>query len=356
MILGAGVGSRLDPLTRSLPKPLVPIVGKPVMGHLLDLLARHGIKDVMVNVSYLGHKIQEQIGDGSAYGVRVSYSVEQELCGDAGGVKRVEAFFRNLDAPDEPFLVLGGDDLTDTDLSRLIAFHKDKGATATLAVTPVDDPSEYGIVVLDDENGGRVTRFQEKPKPGEAFSNMANTGIYCFHPKVFDYIPAGTFFGFGNNVFPALMNAGEIVAGLPSNAYWKDVGNLAIYRQAQRDCMDGKCNVLFPVPKLGNFSIWRGEDFRYGVAGNNSGHAHSPPVVIGNNCYVGDKAQVREYSVLSDGCTVEEGAMVVNSILWPGAVVKAGTHLENCVVGEGVTVQSSHAIFNGLIVEARRPA
>lgn len=330
MILGAGIGSRLDPLTRSLPKPLVPIVGKPVMGHLLDLLARHGVSDVMVNVSYLGHKIQEQIGDGSAYGVRVSYSVEQELCGDAGGVKRVETFFRNPDDPNEPFFVLGGDDLTDTDLSHLIAFHKDKGATATLAVTPVDDPSEYGIVVLDDANGGRITRFQEKPKPGEAFSNLANTGIYCFQPKVFDYIPADTFFGFGNNVFPALMNAGEIVAGLPSAAYWKDVGNLAIYRQAQRDCMDGKCNVtLFEGATLeGNVVVCAGAR----IAG-----------------------EAADYTVVGANAVIESGAIVKSSILWPGAVVKAGTHLENCVVGEGVTVQSSHAIFNGLIMDSRRP-
>ncbi len=351
MILGAGIGSRLDPLTRSLPKPLVPIVGKPVMGHLLDLLARHGISDVMVNVQYLGHKIQESIGDGSAYGMRVSYSVEQELCGDAGGVKRVEAFFRNPDDPTEPFLVLGGDDLTDTDLSRLIAFHQDKGATATLAVTPVDDPSEYGIVVLDDANGGRITRFQEKPKPGEAFSNLANTGIYCFQPKVFDYIPAGTFFGFGNNVFPALMNAGEIVAGLPSNAYWKDVGNLAIYRQAQRDCMDGKCNVEFGVSPMRKAYPGQWVDVDALII---PGAELVGPVVIGSNAHI--EGNVKDYSVVGEKSVVEVGATIVNSILWPGAVVKAGTHLENCVVGEGVTVQSSHAIFNGLIVDPHRPA
>jgi NDP-sugar pyrophosphorylase family protein len=253
MILGAGIGSRLDPLTRSLPKPLVPVVGKPVMGHLIDLLRRHGVTDIMVNVQYLGQKIQETIGDGSAYGVRVSYSVEEALCGDAGGVKRCEAFFRDTSDPNEPFLVIGGDDLTDTDIGRVLAFHRDHGATATLAVTPVEDPGEYGVVVVNES--GRVTRFQEKPKPGEAFSNLANTGIYVFQPKVFDYIPPDTFFGFGNNVFPALMAGGETVAAVASEEYWKDVGNLAIYRQAQRDCMDHKCQVAFPAPELRS-RIW----------------------------------------------------------------------------------------------------
>lgn len=349
MILGAGIGSRLDPLTRSLPKPLVPIVGKPVMGHLLDLLRRYGITDVMVNVQYLGHKIQETLGDGSDYGVHVSYSVEEALCGDAGGVKRVESFFRSAADPNEPFLVLGGDDLTDTDLGRVIAFHNHQGATATLAVTPVEDPSEYGIVVLDGsrDDGGRITRFQEKPKRGEAFSNLANTGIYCFHPKVFDYIPADTFFGFGNNVFPALMNANEIVAGVPSGAYWKDVGNLAIYRQAQRDCMDGKCQVEFPVPQDAP-GIWHDAvDFgnKKTVAGR--------PVVLGEGCRV--YGEVGDYTVCGKNCVIEEGATVLNSVLWNGAVVKAGTYLQNCVVGEGVTVQSSHGIFNGLVVEQHRP-
>lgn len=346
MILGAGIGSRLDPLTRSLPKPLVPIVGKPVMGHLIDLLRRHGVSEIMVNVQYLGHKIRETIGDGAAYGVRVHYSVEEALCGDAGGVKRVEGFFRD-GGGDDTFLVLGGDDLTDTDIGRVVAFHKEKQATATLAVTPVEDPSEYGIVVTGED--GYITRFQEKPKPGEAFSNLANTGIYVFNTRVFDFIPEATFFGFGNNVFPALMQAGEPMAAVASDAYWKDVGNLAIYRQAQRDCMDGKCRVEFPVPQR-QPGLWSGKS---SISDND---APETPVVIGEDCHIADSARVGSYSVLGNGCAVHDGATVVNSILWDGAVVKAGTYLENCVVGAGVAVESSHGIFNGLIVDPRRPA
>jgi NDP-sugar pyrophosphorylase family protein len=350
MILGAGIGSRLDPLTRSLPKPLVPIVGKPVMGHLIDLLRNNGFTDIMVNVQYLGQKIIDTIGDGSAYGVRVHYSREEELCGDAGGVKRCESFFRDGAADDDTFLVIGGDDLTDTDIGRVVAAHKAKNALATLAVTPVEDPSEFGIVVAGDD--GFVTRFQEKPKKGEAFSNLANTGIYVFQNRVFDYIPEATFFGFGNNVFPALMDAKEPVLAVPSDAYWKDVGNLNIYRQAQRDCMDRKVKVEFgmggsPVPEM-EPQTWIDPDAE--IVG--PGHVEGPAVVCADSLIQGT---VKDYSVVGRKVTVEKGATVVNSILWDGACVKAGTYLENCVVGDGVTVSSSHGIFNGLIVEPVRP-
>jgi NDP-sugar pyrophosphorylase family protein len=328
MILGAGIGSRLDPLTRSLPKPLVPVVGTPVMGHLIRLLKKHGVTDIMVNVQYLGQKIIETLGDGSAYGVPIHYSREDKLWGDAGGVKRVESFFRD-GGGDDTFLVIGGDDLTDTDISRIVRGHKESGAVATLGVTPVEDPSEYGIVVQDEK--GFITRFQEKPKRGEAFSNLANTGIYVFNTRVFEYIPAETFFGFGNNVFPALMEKAEPMFAVPSDAYWKDVGNLAIYRQAQRDCIDGAVQVEL-----------------------------SAGARIENQCVICAGAQVdgeiSEYTVVGAHAVVESGATVKNSILWDGAVVKSGTYLENCVVGDGVTVHSSHGIFNGLIVEPKRPS
>ncbi len=344
MILGAGIGSRLDPLTRSLPKPLVPIVNKPVMGHLVDLLKKHGITEIMVNVQYLGHKIEEALGDGSAYGIPIHFSREDKLWGDAGGVKRTEAFFR--DGSDDTFLVIGGDDLTDTDIGRIVQAHRDNNATATLGVTPVDDPSEYGIVVQDD--AGFITRFQEKPKRGEAFSNLANTGIYVFNTKVFDYIPAETFFGFGNNVFPALMEKGEPMFAVASEAYWKDVGNLGIYRQSQRDAMDGKCAVDFGLPQTGE-QQWISPEATIA-----SGAEITGPVVIAKGAQV--SGSVSDYTVVGTGAIIEAGAVVKNSILWQNAVVKAGTYLENCVVGEGVSVQSSHGIFHGLIVEQKRPA
>ena len=326
MILGAGIGSRLDPLTRSLPKPIVPVVGKPVMGHIIDHLRHSGITDIIINVQYLGDKIVETIGDGSAYGVKVYYSHEDQLWGDAGGLKLVESFFREDD--DDTLLVVGGDDLTDTDLNVIIDAHRAKGAMATIGVTPVPDPSQFGICVTDED--GFITRFQEKPKPGEAFSNMANTGIYVFNHKVFDYIPAAAFYGFGKDVLPGMLAAGEPMLAVPSEAYWQDVGNLTIYRQAQKDVIDGKVKVDYPTG-----------------------------AIVTDTCVICAGARVdgeiSDYTVVGAGAIIEAGAIVKNSILWDGAVVKAGTYLENSVVGTGVTVSSSHGLFNALAVEAKRP-
>jgi NDP-sugar pyrophosphorylase family protein len=327
MILGAGIGSRLDPLTRSLPKPIVPVVGKPVMGHIMDHLRHFGITQIMVNVQYLGDKIVETIGDGHAYGVHVSYSFEDQLWGDAGGVKRCEAFFADDDDP--AFLVVGGDDLSDMDLGAVIQAHRAKNATATIGVTPVADPSQFGIAITDDS--GYITRFQEKPAPGEAFSNLANTGVYVFDRSVLARIPAQTFYGFGKDVLPGLLAAGDPLVAVASDAYWQDVGNLTIYRQVQRDCIDGRVAVQLPA-----------------------GATRFETCVVCAGARV--DGTIADYTVVGANATIEAGATVRNSVLWDNAVVKAGTTLENCVVGTGVTVSSSHGIFNAQIVEPNRPA
>lgn len=327
MVLGAGIGSRLDPLTRSLPKPAVPIVGKPVIGHILDHLRHYGVTEVMINVQYLGDALIAAIGDGSAFGVKVHYSREDQLWGDAGGVKRCEAFFRDSD--EDTFMVVGGDDLSDMDFGAILSQHKVMGATATIGAKRVEDPSQFGIAVTDAQ--GYITRFQEKPKPGEAFSNLANTGVYVFQTSVFDAIPANTFYGFGKDVLPGLLAAGAPLLAVPTDAYWEDVGNLTIYRKAQRDVLDGAVKVLFP-----------------------------PGERVSDSCFVCEGAQVSgvisDYTVVGPGAVIEAGAIVKNSILWEGAVIKAGSYLENCVVGNGVTVATSHGIFGGLIVEPQRPA
>jgi NDP-sugar pyrophosphorylase family protein len=202
MILAAGVGSRLDPLTRNIPKPMVPIVNRPVIEHIIQLLKMHDFTDIMVNLHYLGDVIEAHLGDGSRFGVKISYSKEESLWGDAGSLKRCEKFFTGGHA--EPFLVVGGDDISDKDLTKLMNSHRDKKALATIALSLVDDPSEYGIVLMNDR--GRITRFLEKPKGEVIFSNTANTGVYAFDPQVFDQIPGGVLYGFGQNLFPKLLD------------------------------------------------------------------------------------------------------------------------------------------------------
>ncbi len=340
MILAAGVGSRLDPLTRNLPKPLVPIVNKPVMEHIIELLARYGFTKIMVNVYYHADQIEQYFGDGSKWGVKLEYSREDQLWGDAGSVKRCEKFF------DSTFLVIGGDDLADIDLKRLTKHHHENKALCTIALSLVDDPSEYGIVLLNER--GKITKFVEKPKGEVIFSNMANTGVYLFEPDIFELIPKGTQYGFGNNVFPMLLEQKKRFYGHLTSSYWRDVGSLKQYQETHRDAIQGRVTIKFSLPQVKNY-VWMGENVEIDPSAE-IGY----PVVIGNNCRIGKNAKVLENSVLGDNCVVEEDAVVQNSILWAGARVMEQTMLERCVVGTGCQVKSNAAVFDGVIVDPVR--
>lgn len=341
MILAAGVGSRLDPLTRNLPKPMVPIVNKPVMEHIVELLAKHGFKEIMVNLHYLGDQIQEYFGTGQKWGVKIHYSPEDQLWGDAGSVKRCESFF-----DEDTFVVVGGDDLADIDIKRLVRFHEEKKALATIALSLVDDPSEYGIALLNDR--GRITRFLEKPKGEVIFSNSANTGVYIFDKHIFELIPKGVPYGFGNNLFPLLLQQKSRFYGYLTRSYWKDVGNLRQYQEAHRDALSGRVEVKLPYKEVKKY-VWMGENVQIDPSAE-IGY----PVIIGNNCRIEKGAKLLEYSILGDDCVLEEGSAVKQSVLWHGATVMRKTMLERCVVGEKCSVKSSAAVFDGVIVDPVR--
>ncbi|MCL5103894.1 MAG: NDP-sugar synthase [Armatimonadetes bacterium] len=341
MILAAGVGSRLDPLTRNLPKPLVPIVNKPVMEHIVEMLAKNGFKEIMVNLHYLGEQIQGYFGDGKKWGVKIHYSPEDRLWGDAGSVKRCESFF-----DEGTFVVVGGDDLADIDLKRLVRFHEQKKALATIGLSLVDDPSEYGIALLNDR--GRITRFLEKPKGEVVFSNSANTGVYIFDRQVLELIPKGVQYGFGNNLFPLLLEQKTRFYGYLTSSYWKDVGSLKQYQEAHRDALSGRVDIKIPVPEVKKY-VWMGSNVEIDPSAE-VGY----PVVIGNNCRIEKGAKLLEYSILADNCVLEEGATVKQSVLWHGATVMRNTMLERCVVGEKCSVKSSAAVFDGVIVDPIR--
>ncbi len=341
MILAAGVGSRLDPLTRNVPKPLVPILTRPVMEYLVELLKKHGFDEIMVNLHYLGDQIESYFGDGARWGVQIHWSHEEKLWGDAGSVKRVEDFFK-----DDTFIVIGGDDLTDMDLTRLVKTHRDKGALATIALSLVDDPSEYGIVLMNEDS--RITRFLEKPKGEVIFSNTANTGVYVFQPEIFELIPRGKFYLFGKQVFPLLLEQRLPLYGHLTAAYWKDVGSLGIYKQTHIDVLEGRVNTVLPFKELRKY-VWMGEN----VEVDDSAEI-GYPVAIGNNVRIMAGARVLENTVIGNNCAVEENATVKDSILWDGAVVMRGTHLERCVVGQDCHVKTDAAIFDGVIVSPQR--
>lgn len=322
MILAAGVGSRLDPLTRQMPKPMVPIANRPVIEHIVEKLKKHGFTEIMVNLHYLGDVIRESLGDGTRLGVQIHYAQEDQLWGDAGSVGRAAEFFR-----DDTFLVIGGDDISDIDLSAVLEFHKTKKALSTIALCLVDDPSEYGIVLLDDD--GRITRFLEKPK-GEVFSKTANTGVYFFEPSVFELIPEGVKFGFGNDVFPRILERGQPFYGFVTEAYWRDVGNIGVYRRTNFDALAGRVSL-----KLGGTRTPEG-------------------ALVGANVQMGENVTLGENTIVGDNSVIESNVTLRETIVWPNATVKAGTHLERCIVGAGVSVQSDAAVFDGVIVNPAR--
>lgn len=336
MILAAGVGSRLDPLTRNTPKPMVPIVNRPVSEHVVELLAKHGFDQIMMNLYHLGPQIESHFGDGSKLGVEISYSKEEELLGTAGAVKAVEEFF------DDTFIVIGGDDLSDIDLTRALEYHKSKKAVATIALSLVDDPSQYGIVMTTEK--GRITRFSEKPKGEMIFGNAANTGIYLFEPRILELIPRGAFYDFGRDLFPLMIDLKEPFFGLLTSSYWRDIGGLSEYRAAHYDALGRKADlrILETESKRG---IWMGNGVD--IADTAS---IEPPVLIGNGCRIEAGAQVLSNTVVGPGCVIEEGARVKESILWSGAQVQSGTTIEGCVVGYDCKVSSNAAVFDGVIV------
>src|SRR5580658_3542763 len=218
MILAGGLSTRLYPLTKLVPKPLVPVAGVPNAAHLLRYLKAYGFDEIAINLHYLSDAIVAALGDGSRFGVKLHYSYEPELLGSAGGVKNVESFFAN-----EPFVVIGCDEVTDLRLDRLLEFHKERAALATIGLVETDQVDQYGVVVVDER--GKIVGFQEKPPKGTERSKLVNTGVYAFSPEIFEHIPAGQFYDFGKQVFPSLQNAGDRFYGFDARgAYWADIG------------------------------------------------------------------------------------------------------------------------------------
>jgi NDP-sugar pyrophosphorylase family protein len=351
MILAAGVGSRLDPLTRNVPKPMVPIINQPVMEHIVRLLVQHGFTDIVANTHYLGDQIEGYFNDGRSLGANMLFNREAELLGTAGGVKRVADDFKFFDA-NETFLVTGGDDLTDIDLSAMLRFHKESGAIATIGLASVSDPSQFGVVVLDDmdsEEGGKISFFVEKPPAGTAPSNLVNTGVYLFEPEILDLIPGGgEFYDFGKQLFPLLLEQGKPFYGFKTNDYWRDVGNLREYRESHDDFFTGNVGITPNVPQQSE-GIWIGENCNIHPSAQ-----IEAPAIIGANCIINANARITGGSVLGDSCVLSEGAVVAHSILWARSHVEPYTHLDGCIIGFDCHVYSNAAIFGGTIVSPKK--
>lgn len=323
MILAGGLSTRLYPLTKQVPKPLVPVLGEPNAVHLIRYLKTYGFTDIAINVFYLPEMILETLGDGSKFGVHLEYLHEKVLLGSAGAVQQMQAYFSG-----EPFVVVGCDDLTDLPLDRLLHYHKQKNAIATIGLVERENVEQYGVVVTDET--GKITGFQEKPAKGTELSNLVNTGIYAFTPEIFNHIPAGVFYDFGKNVFPALQQAGEAFYGFDArDAYWCDIGTPAEYRRATNDVLTGSFRI--PGDTAPDGDVW-----------------------MGRGTSIDPSATITGPSVIGDDVVVEPGARVERSIIWQGSRIGSGAHLRDTIVGMNYAVEPG-AQLSGAIV-ANDPA
>lgn len=315
MVMAAGVGSRLGVLTKTTPKPLVPVVNKPVMDILLEKLKYYGIDSVIANTHYLGKQIQKRYGENSPVDINFESIFENELSGTAGGVRKCKEFFEG----EENFLVVSADGLHDADLGRIIASHIESGCIATMAVIGVekDEVSHYGVVVPS--NDYTVSEFQEKPSVEEAKSNCINTGIYVFNKKIFDYIPEGVKYDFAKNVFPSLLGAGEKINTYRICSYWSDIGTVEQYIQSNFDALAKKVMIF-------DAHIKRNLDARY---------------VLGNNVKMDSSVKLFENCIVGNNCEISANAELKNVILWDNVKVGAGVKLENIVAAQGAVINCS---------------
>jgi mannose-1-phosphate guanylyltransferase/phosphomannomutase len=333
VIMAGGKGTRLRPLTSNRPKPMVPIVNAPCMEHIVNLLKRHGFDEILVTLEFMPELVQAYFGDGSEWGVKMEYSVEEEPLGTAGSIKRIE------DELTERFIVVSGDALTDIDLGEAVTFHEKRGAEATLVLKKVEDPSGFGIVVVEDD--GRVTGFQEKPDEEEVFSYTANTGIYVLEPSLLRDIPEGQEYDFSEELFPKLLEEERAVYGYTTESYWEDIGNLEQYMGAQRDVLDGKVQGVRPP----------GEELREGVyVGHNTRvdvEQLEGPVVLGDNVWVSPGVYVGSYSVVAPDVSVGEGASITGSTVDKGSFVGEEAELNSALIGRSCKIGASARLLEG---------
>lgn len=316
MIMAAGVGSRLMPMTSEIPKPMIPVANRPLMENTVQLLSQHGIKDIIANLHYHGDIIKNYFADGNAWGVNLEYSPEDQLMGTAGGVKKCEWFL------DDTFVVISGDALTDIDLGRLLAQHQSCGALATIALKPVEDVEQFGVVVTDNE--GRVVQFQEKPRSQEALSRTANTGIYIFEPEIFELIPANEFFDFGKQLFPYLVSIAAPLYGVSIDEYWCDVGSINTYRQANADVICRRVEVPY-----------NGDLRRTNEQGM---------LLLGEGAVLERDVTIKGQVIIGPGCHIGAGASIENSVLWNDTVVEENTIIVDSVIGSACIIRENACI------------
>ena len=335
IIMAGGEGSRLRPLTCDLPKPMVPIMNKPVLEHIIGLLKNYGITDIGITLLYHPQIIKDCFGNGHSLGVNIHYFLEESPLGTAGGIKNARDFL------DETFIVISGDSLTDLDIEKALKYHQSKESIATLILAKVDVPLEYGVVLTDED--GSIKGFVEKPSWGEIFSDMVNTGIYILEPEILSYIETGKNTDFSRDVFPALLSSSKKIFGYVSNDYWCDIGDTRSYINSHCDILDKKLKLN--IGQELNENVWVGPGT---IVDKNA--RIIPPCVIGSNCKIGSGAVIGSYTVIGNNTIVKNDVSVVRSILWDNCYVEYGSELRGAILCNRVNLKNYVSVFENSVI------
>ena len=333
--MAGGEGTRLRPLSSQSPKPMVPVVGTPVIEHNLRLLRDHGITEVVVTLHHMGADIRNRLGDGSELDMAIDYVVEERPLGTAGSVRNASHLL------EDTFLILSGDCLTDIDLSRVITQHRERGALASLVLTSVPNPLEYGVVITGSD--GHVERFLEKPSWGEVFSDHVNTGMYVVEPEVLEKIAPGTNADWSQDIFPGMLSRDEPLFGFVADGYWCDVGNIPSFLQANWDALAGRVRCHIPGHREGD--VWFGGDVELGIG-----------AVIEGAAFLGDEVKLKAGTrltgpvIIDRYSVIDENAHVVNSVVWPHTYIGEGCQIRQAVVGRGVTIKNNSLVEEGAVI------
>ncbi|MFC0558097.1 sugar phosphate nucleotidyltransferase [Halalkalibacter alkalisediminis] len=336
VIMAGGKGTRLRPLTCNVPKPMVPLIEKPVMQYSIELLKKYGITDIAVTIQYLPDVIRDYFGDGSRFGVNLTYFEETTPLGTAGSVKQAESFL------DEPFIVVSGDALTDFDLKAGMDFHNEHSSVTTIFMKQVECPLEFGVIMTDEQN--QIVRFLEKPSWSEVFSDTVNTGIYIMDPSIFSYIPNDAVCDFSKDVFPRLLEEQAGMYGYSATGYWSDIGNLKQYRQAHSDLLNGDIVADIVGTEI-EPKMWIGENVII-----EEGVKLEAPIAIGSNTIIQNGAVIGPHTIIGSGTTISNGASLKRSVVWNGNYIGESSELRGVTLCHGVTVGSKASIYEDVVI------
>jgi mannose-1-phosphate guanylyltransferase/phosphomannomutase len=338
VIIAGGLGTRLRPLTYGTPKPIVPVANTPFVIHQIEHLAKHGVKEIILNLHYLSDEIKRILDDGKSWGVKIYYSIEEHPLGTAGAVKNAEEYFDS-----GPMIVFNGDILTDINITKVLAYHREKKAVVTLTLTEVEDPTPFGLILTDKE--GRVTNFIEKPNWEMATARTINAGIYVVDPKIFADVPRGKPYSFERDLYPALLEKGVPVYGYLSDAFWMDIGNCLKYKEAHESILRGEVAVKIKGSRVNN-KIWVGGDTHLDRQVKLLG-----PSILGERVQVENGTEIKDYVVVGDDVAIGSACVLDRTIIWAGSKIGNRARLSNCILGRNCVIEDDVTLGGAILAD-----